>query len=126
MSFTHITQQENDMVQAAWGVKRTCQSCNVKFYDFKKNPIVCPACSAEFNIEAVSKPKRGRPSHEEVLAKKSQAMPVRDDTELDDVVILDDDELVGDFDDDAVIDDDESMEDANDLGGDDLDGDVDR
>ncbi len=24
-----------------WGIKRLCQDCGKKFYDFNKNPIVC-------------------------------------------------------------------------------------
>lgn len=48
------------MADAKWGMKRTCQSCACKFYDFNKDPIVCPKCETEFNLEATTRPKRGR------------------------------------------------------------------
>jgi uncharacterized protein (TIGR02300 family) len=30
--------------KAARGTKRVCQSCEVRFYDLARDPIVCPAC----------------------------------------------------------------------------------
>ena len=30
------------------GMKRTCQACEVRFYDLARSPIVCPACGAHF------------------------------------------------------------------------------
>lgn len=33
------------------GTKRTCRKCYAKFYDFEKNPIVCPKCQSEFSPE---------------------------------------------------------------------------
>jgi uncharacterized protein (TIGR02300 family) len=30
------------------GTKRTCQACEVRFYDLAHSPIVCPACGAHF------------------------------------------------------------------------------
>ena len=37
------------MVKAELGVKRTCLSCSMRFYDFKRRPIICPGCGAEFD-----------------------------------------------------------------------------
>jgi uncharacterized protein (TIGR02300 family) len=34
--------------KALRGTKRTCQSCEVRFYDHAHNPNVCPACGAHF------------------------------------------------------------------------------
>lgn len=34
--------------KAARGTKRVCQSCEVRFYDLMRAPIVCPACGAEY------------------------------------------------------------------------------
>jgi len=31
------------------GKKRVCSGCKTKFYDFKKKPILCPMCNAEFD-----------------------------------------------------------------------------
>lgn len=46
------------------GTKRQCQSCGAKFYDLLRNPIVCPKCSAVFQV-AQPKPSRGGPEPEE-------------------------------------------------------------
>jgi len=33
------------------GQKRTCLKCSTKFYDFEKDPIVCPKCHAKMTAE---------------------------------------------------------------------------
>jgi uncharacterized protein (TIGR02300 family) len=33
------------------GEKRACLKCSTKFYDFGKNPIVCPKCHAKMTAE---------------------------------------------------------------------------
>ena len=38
------------------GTKRLCESCENKFYDLGKTPIVCPVCEAPF-VEEKPKPK---------------------------------------------------------------------
>ena len=30
--------------KAMRGTKRTCQACEVRFYDLARSPIVCPSC----------------------------------------------------------------------------------
>ena len=42
------------------GRKRRCVSCGIKFYDFDKTPVTCPACGAEFDPEVLLKSRRGR------------------------------------------------------------------
>ena len=34
--------------KAMRGTKRTCQACEVRFYDLARSPIVCPSCGAHF------------------------------------------------------------------------------
>lgn len=34
--------------KAMRGTKRTCQACEVRFYDLARNPIVCPMCGAQY------------------------------------------------------------------------------
>lgn len=46
------------MVQLAWGMKRTCTSCNTRFYDFWKNPAACPECLTPFEIQISGRGKR--------------------------------------------------------------------
>jgi uncharacterized protein (TIGR02300 family) len=40
-----------------WGIKRVCQSCAIRFYDFNKSPILCPACDSPFDPEYLTKRK---------------------------------------------------------------------
>lgn len=61
------------MAKPAWGTKRTCQSCDAKFYDLGKSPIVCPKCGAIFDPEAVLKTRRGRPADKVVPLKPESA-----------------------------------------------------
>ena len=48
------------MVKASWGTKRTCQSCAARFYDLNKGPIKCPKCGREHDREDFVKVRRGR------------------------------------------------------------------
>jgi uncharacterized protein (TIGR02300 family) len=41
------------------GTKRLCGTCNAKFYDLNKDPILCPKCGAVFEVIAPAAP-RGR------------------------------------------------------------------
>ena len=36
------------MTKPELGTKRRCNSCETKFFDLNKNPIVCPKCMAVF------------------------------------------------------------------------------
>ena len=47
------------MAKAELGVKRTCLSCDMRFYDFNRNPIICPGCGAEFDAENLIKSRKG-------------------------------------------------------------------
>ena len=48
------------MTKPELGIKRICGSCNLKFYDLHKSPIVCPTCKAVFEppTPISSKPRR--------------------------------------------------------------------
>ena len=43
------------MAKAELGKKRVCLSCNMRFYDFDRNPIICPGCGAEFDPQRHTK-----------------------------------------------------------------------
>jgi len=49
------------VVKPEWGIKRLCQSCGARYYDFLRTPIVCPSCGTTFDSEAVLKSRRARP-----------------------------------------------------------------
>jgi uncharacterized protein (TIGR02300 family) len=38
--------------KAMRGTKRTCQACEVRFYDLARSPIVCPMCGAHYAAPA--------------------------------------------------------------------------
>ncbi len=94
------------MAKPEWGLKRTCLSCGAKFYDFKKNPIVCPKCEAVFDPDAASKLKRGRQAPESKDSKaKASAAPASDESPLAETT-------------ETARDSDDVLEDASDLGDD--------
>ena len=48
------------MSKPEWGIKRVCPSCSIKYYDFHKNPIICPKCEFEFDPDLLLKSRKGR------------------------------------------------------------------
>ena len=93
------------MSKPEWGVKRICQACGAKFYDFNRSPVDCPSCGTQFDPEAFLKSRRGKPAKEKEPPKKKAPEPVEEEDE-DDVVDDDDDDLVVDADDDESDDED--------------------
>ena len=94
------------MAKPEWGVKRQCAGCGVRFYDLMHDPIVCPECGTVYEIAALTRGKRARPSGARAEAAKKaaivedvEALEVEDD-DTDADVVLDDDT---DDDDDAVV-----------------------
>ena len=74
------------------GTKRICRSCNAKFYDLEKDPIVCPKCGEVYDPETANKPKRGR---------KKAAVVIDDIPEAD--IDLGLDEVIEELDEDAEV-----------------------
>ena len=77
----------------ARGTKRSCQSCNNRFYDLGRDPVVCPICSTPFVLtaievaaiaaEAAAKPKVVKPAIKEKAFVIADAPP--DGEELPDM-----------------------------------------
>jgi len=103
------------VVKSAWGIKRTCQSCDAKFYDLQRSPIVCPKCGAIFDPEASLKTRRSRPA-EKVVALKPE--PVKKGKPAPEVVADDDAEVIEEAEGEEE---EEMIEDASELGEDDED-----
>jgi len=98
------------VVKLEWGTKRTCQSCSIRFYDLRRNPIICPKCGETFEIQTTGRRSRSRAHISDDTALK----PSEDDiliTELD----LPTDDLDAGIDEEA---DDTLIEDTSDLGED--------
>lgn len=97
------------MSEPDWGLKRICQSCGVKFYDFHKTVITCPSCAATYDAEAVVWGRRGE--NEETEATEESDLPTPSDEEdlTDDIALEKDvdltsgeDTLLEEEDDDSV------------------------
>ena len=95
------------MAKADLGTKRACLACGMRFYDFKRSPIICPGCGAEFDTENIIKSRKGRPTAKQISHDDDNATddnPTQNDgdaDELTDAVIDDnDDDEIG-FDDDV-------------------------
>lgn len=89
------------MAKPEWGRKRTCQVCGKKYYDFNKSPIICPCPEAvEFDPDLLLRSRKGR-------GLSSKAIVVDNDlseniSNIDDIEIETDDEVVSD--DDPLVD----------------------
>jgi uncharacterized protein (TIGR02300 family) len=55
------------LVKADLGTKRGCPSCNARFYDLEKRPIVCPKCDFSYEPESLFKQRRRQPEPASVV-----------------------------------------------------------
>ena len=62
------------MAKPEWGIKRLCASCGARFYDLKKDPIICPKCEEVFDPEAVTRLKRSRSSQTALRSPESTSL----------------------------------------------------
>ena len=96
------------MAKVELGLKRTCLSCDMRFYDFKRSPIICPGCGTEFDPENLLKGRKSRAAPKGARrANVSDDAADLDETEFDDedvnvAVNKDDDDDDIDFDEDDV------------------------
>lgn len=123
------------MPKPEWGVKRICQSCNTRFYDLMRDPILCPSCGATFDVVALAKPKRIKPEKaakpvvepeaetDDEIVDDDDLVEADDDSDDDDADTVvaadddgDDDEDLADFDDDALLEDDDDDGDLDEIG----------
>ena len=108
------------MAKVELGVKRSCLSCDMRFYDFKRSPIICPGCGTEFDPENLVKARKGRAAPKSI----AKAQVSREGDDADDVYNSDfdlDDDVDADI---SVeeIDDDIDFNDDDDVDVDDADG----
>ena len=96
------------MAKVELGLKRTCKSCGMRFYDFKRSPIICPGCGTEFDPENMLKGRNSRAAPKSsAKADVSDGADDLDETDFDDEDIdvadnKDDDDDDIDFDEDDV------------------------
>lgn len=53
------------MAKPEWGTKRTCHTCGARFYDLRREAIVCPVCGAVHDPDRQPKPRRPGPAMKE-------------------------------------------------------------
>jgi uncharacterized protein (TIGR02300 family) len=104
------------MAKVELGLKRTCLSCGMRFYDFKRSPIICPGCGTEFDPENLLKGRSSR-----AAPKSAAKADVSDDADDLDETDFDDEDIdvaaSKDDDDDDDIDFDEDDVDVDDTDG---------
>ena len=104
------------MAKVELGLKRACLSCDMRFYDFKRSPIICPGCGTEFDPENLLKGRKSR-----VAPKSAAKAGVSDDADDLDETELEDEEVKvavnKDDNDNADIDFDEDDVDLDDTDG---------
>ena len=117
------------MSKAEWGMKRLCPNCGTRYYDMRRDPIVCPHCGSPFDPEALLKTRRTRaaavvaaPEADEEAEPDLGAEEVAEPAEGADAALPVDGEAEEEDDDaeeaDADEEDEEVLEDASELGED--------
>ena len=85
------------MAKPEWGIKRICSSCNTKYYDFNKSPIICPSCGAEFDPDYYLKTKKTKGLSSKVSSENENDL-TSDIDNIDDIEVDSDNEVVSDGD----------------------------
>jgi uncharacterized protein (TIGR02300 family) len=107
---------EYPVANPEWGTKRICQNCGTKFYDLKREPIICPKCQSEYDPEAFLKTRRSRTVVGGAEKEASPVLAAEDpEAEIDDAEVIDPAAETADEEDEDMI------EDASELGEDDDD-----
>ncbi|WP_119420171.1 TIGR02300 family protein [Desertibaculum subflavum] len=92
------------MAKPEWGTKRRCVSCAAAFYDFRKDPIICPRCNTVHQPEQILKPRRTRPDDKAVVVPKPAPEPVDVDAveETEEDAFIEDASELGEDEEDVV------------------------
>ncbi|MDC1356532.1 TIGR02300 family protein [Pseudomonadota bacterium] len=84
------------MAKPEWGVKRICPACGTKYYDFNNSPIICPSCNMEFDPDIYLKSRKGKNLSPKLVADNNDNISNLDDIEVenDEEVVSDDDPIL--------------------------------
>ena len=96
------------MSKPEWGIKRVCPSCSIKYYDFNKNPIICPKCEFKFDPDLLLKSRKGRS-----IATKTEENVVLSDVKKEEETLESDVNLIENDQDILEIDDETDIQDDN-------------
>ena len=108
------------MAKPEWGKKRICSSCNTKYYDLNKSPIICPSCGAGFNPNDHLKLRKGKGVPLKAYVEDDNDL-TKDIENIDDIEVDNDSEVVSD--DDPLLE--INKEDQNVIADDEIDMDED-
>ena len=73
------------MSKPEWGIKRVCPSCSIKYYDFNKDPIICPKCEFKFDPDLLLKSRKGRS-----IATKTEDSPISNNAKEEEITLEED------------------------------------
>ena len=79
------------MPKEEWGTKRVCPNCETRFYDLRRDPMVCPACGHSFDLaslqggknQSVPPTKQKSPASPAVAADDDSAEVIEDDADVE-------------------------------------------
>ena len=71
------------MVKPEWGRKRICPSCSLKYYDFKRTPIICPSCNTEFDPDLYLKARKGKSLSPKIEVENNTSSSNLEDTDIE-------------------------------------------
>ena len=92
------------MSKPEWGIKRVCPSCSIKYYDFNKNPIICPKCEFEFDPDLLLKSRKGRSIASKIENNEvSNDVKKEEETLEEDINSIENDQEILDIDDETDI-----------------------
>jgi len=103
----------------ARGTKRTCQSCDERFYDLDRDPIICPHCGSPYVNASSPAALAALQAEQRDLAAKKAKKPVSNDDDGE-LPAVEGEEALADVEtDDSGNDDDETfLEEEEEEGGD--------
>lgn len=107
------------MPKEEWGVKRVCPTTGKRFYDLNRNPIVSPYTGEVVELDV------GKNRMIAADAEDANTAKAKENTDNDEEVVLDDDDVDVDLGDDVLESDDDdedvSLDDIADVASDDDD-----
>ena len=71
------------MAKPEWGKKRICPACNIKYYDLKKSPIICPSCGIEFDPDTYLRSRKGKSLSSKNSIENNEEISNIDDIEIE-------------------------------------------
>jgi len=122
-----LLEDQSTVAKPELGAKRQCQSCGTKFYDLKKDPIVCPKCGAIYQVVALTRAAARAQAEEETELEKETPETVSleevEETEVVAETLEAEDEVeieADDSEDDTFLEEEESDDDVSGL----IDGEI--